>query len=660
MPVAINPNQNVGINVTIGSSYTSRMKQLKDNDVIMITGISERGPVNQATRIRSFNEYLLRMGSYVEGGQMYQAADLIFNAYAKRVSKQPEVAFCRVVGPGATKASVMLKDTNGVDTLKVEAKDPNRIPYFITIGAGADKKTIDPPYYNPVLTSASTGGTVADGTYEITYTYKNSNGETTLGRTMSIAVADGTSTSAITVKSPNYDDELPWGVDGIQTYVKVSGNWRKSTASTGGANTAIITAIPEAGDDETPAANTCKLDTFNIGLYENSQHIFGADMMTLSPTDITWFNENQDRINLINQDSTSAFNERNPATLTTKVAMTGGEDDIANITESTIVGTIAASGDRTGLKVFDQPAFENGIMITPGFTSSAIHEELERQCDIFHRVAYIDLAYDTDYEELIAWRAASNIDNRHLALAWPCARTWMNTDPRLTGGFRQWISTSIDMAASLWTTQHSSAGLFSTNAGDNGILPLCPRGDKEKGIIGGLYKDIYGNDLVRNKSHSTDIGANLQVVSIINEPGQGPTIWDNVMLTTTDVIFNEIHRVRGINYFYYLVMNNLKRKGFLFQTLSGRNIKAYEARIVGTIEQSCEFMRRQDIFTGVSSNGLTDDPATAYAIETGVEYNNLTSLDRGEFYVAVFVRLSPAIKFITAQVEGRGLADQLG
>jgi len=106
----------------------------------------------------------------------------------------------------------------------------------------------------PTLTTATTGGTIAPGTYQVALSYTNATGSTVVGPTSTIVVPAGTATNAINVAAVT---PLPANATGVAAYVSQAGGGVLSlgaiTPTTGAA--AVIGAIPAAGSGAVPVIN---------------------------------------------------------------------------------------------------------------------------------------------------------------------------------------------------------------------------------------------------------------------------------------------------------------------------------------------------------------------------------------------------------------------
>lgn len=101
-------------------------------------GVTERGPLNEATFVTSIDEYRKIFGGYVSGGDVAQAVDGFFGtggaqAYIVRVCKYTAGT------PAALVATVNLNDGGGTpaDVLKIDAKTPGAYGNTVSVTVAA-------------------------------------------------------------------------------------------------------------------------------------------------------------------------------------------------------------------------------------------------------------------------------------------------------------------------------------------------------------------------------------------------------------------------------------------------------------------------------------------------------------------------------------------
>lgn len=106
-----------GINIAIRNIPPSR-QALTNTGVWFVAGLTEKGDATEPIRVTSLAEYEQKCGTYVSYGFLYDALDVFFR-------EGGSVAYiARVLGAGALKSFITLKDASVADTLKVEANSP--------------------------------------------------------------------------------------------------------------------------------------------------------------------------------------------------------------------------------------------------------------------------------------------------------------------------------------------------------------------------------------------------------------------------------------------------------------------------------------------------------------------------------------------------------
>jgi hypothetical protein len=141
------------------------------------------------------------------------------------------------IGNGVYKLAPTSADTNTLGTLWVHAT-----------------ALLTPPASAPTLATATTGGTVAAGTYLVAYSFTSAAGETTISPTASITTTGTTSTITVTTAS------LPGDANGINVYVSTAGGGsgtltKDGTATTNTTLTAVTTGAAVPGSNTAVAGD---------------------------------------------------------------------------------------------------------------------------------------------------------------------------------------------------------------------------------------------------------------------------------------------------------------------------------------------------------------------------------------------------------------------
>ena len=106
---------NVGVEVTTGLR-TGPTNAGPPSGIFQIAGITETGPVGQSVRVKSFGQY-----STLFGGRTPYSSAMLDTARLFFEEGGADLIVSRAVGPGANAGSIVLQDSEGEDTLRVEA-----------------------------------------------------------------------------------------------------------------------------------------------------------------------------------------------------------------------------------------------------------------------------------------------------------------------------------------------------------------------------------------------------------------------------------------------------------------------------------------------------------------------------------------------------------
>jgi uncharacterized protein len=151
-------------------------------------------------------------------------------------------------------------------------------------------------------------------------------------------------------------------------------------------------------------ANTRKLTFRSVAL--NVTEIF--DNFTLAAADIQHINENSVLVNLTDLESETAAPNNLPA-VAAESALTGGDDDFANI---------AAADYTAALAPFADSNLGTGQVAIPGLTGSTIYAAIKAHAEAYQRLGIIDPAIGNDVSEMLAVDTTA-YRSAHVALYYP-------------------------------------------------------------------------------------------------------------------------------------------------------------------------------------------------------------------------------------------------
>lgn len=654
--IKTNNNLTVGINVSTQYDTTSRIFEAFSGERVFALITSERGPVNRLIPVTNLTSFKNIFGGYCEGTYGFPTAHVIYEGWGNGYSIKPMVFFCRVVGPAAAKSTYTVVDGAGADTWRFDASSEgewgNNVQ--LKVEAGTSSATVQNPGAPPQLTTATTGGSIPAATYEFKYVWNNANGDT-LGSQVGSKTTTG-SESTITIASL---ETMPYGADKIKAYVKVSGNYRLAGTSASGAKTVTITTIPGSGTDQLPTTNTATIPTRKITIWKDGVFAYQIDDMEFTDADIEKFNKNG-FVTITDLNSATAVPTNFPAVMASAAYLGGGTADLSNVDAATVVGTIAAGGTKTGLKVFRDDNLGTGTMIAPGFYQDSVVQELESQCETYYRLGVADIEYDTALDEVKTWADSAVIGGNTstcMQVPFPGSRAWSNPDHAIgIGPERMWIPLSIDFAGARFLAGQKF-GRFRPHAGDWTGLPFCPTPDATG--IGGLYKDTYGNDFL-DATTATDLGDNYGITAVYS-PFQGskPCIYDNVLKTTSNLIRFVQERL-VLNYLYQNIKKNFTRADFVFRNLSSVEFNDVITAMNMMAANVMQAAAAQGGMVGFENGWLTENSNSGFRIVIDETNNSAIDLQQGIINVDIFYKNLPATRKIAIRLHPRNLTDPLG
>lgn len=651
--IRLNNNLVVGINVVTDLDPTSRAFDVAKLHRAFVVITAEKGPVNVMTAVTSKIQFRQVFGGYCNGSYGLPLADIVFDGWGQGIGQKPELYVVRVAGPAASKAQCILKDANSADTWKFVAKNEgewgNKVQVKVTAGTRTD--TVADPGAGPSCAVANTGGTIVAGTYQIVYSLVNDNGETLISQPTSVTVGTGTE-HTIAVTAP----ELPYGASKIQTYVKVGDYWRKSLASADGTKTVTLTAIPTGSTNENRETNNCTVPTRKIQLWYKGNSVGVWDNFQFNQAELDEFNQTQAYLDLVDLDSASVVPENFPAVMAAPAYLSGGNSDNASVDAEAIVGEEDEAGNKTGLKIFRNELLGSGFMAAPGWTDSTVQQELEDQAGDYYRVAVVDLPYDYGVDDVKTWSSGGTVDSHHVLVPYPW-RAWANPDASETNSPKRiWVPSSIDIIGAAFKAA-INFGPFRAFAGRWFRLPLCPAADPSKNLIGGLMKDIYGNDIL-NATSATTLGDEYGITCLRNLPGSGPTIYDCV-LKTSHAIIKFAPEVLVLNKIYYNMLKSFEASGLEFESLSAVNLNHffYTCRTLASVVMQSIF--DQGGMVGTSGEKLSEEGADAFRVVINEDNNPLSTLQQGIVRIDVYYKNAPIARKIAIHIHPRNLTDML-
>lgn len=639
-------SQNLGANIRLITDEATRAATaINQNRIYMVT-IAERGPVNVPTMVTSMKEYVGVFGKYVPNAHGYLAADTIFSYWKKGIPPY-NLYTVRVVGPAATTASSTAIDAASAQTAcTLQAKNAgewgNGVSYQIL------HSDVDYNIYNPTaaptLVGSGTGGTFSAGTYDVCYTYVNAVGETLVSPTAQVVLSGAT--SKVTIRGP---EVLPYGVDHIQPYIKVSGNWRKTAPSLTRETSIIVTAPPDSGASQAPASNDCTAPYLRLKVWYKNQ-VVDKDYIKFNEYDIEQLNREISYLDVtINDDNTSVIPNNFPKAMVAAQYLNGGFADHDNVTASEMLGEIDEDGTSSGLKCYDTDTFENGWMIVPGWTDTTIIQEIQNQCETYYRYGVANTPIVYTEEDMKDFARAGTINSQNVVTPFPCWAAKNNPDlsnrdiKKIT-----WNSVDAHIAGNDFkaSTQYAQ---FRPGAGYQFTLKGCPTADPSHNQIGGLYKDVNGNDQL-NRTKATILAEEYGVMPLVNVSGVGPVIFDSVVRTAGRTI-RFVHELKVLCSVYYY-LDRTFRTNEIYQTqINALNYRKVFSKIRGLCSMVLESVFNMGGFIGAVNGGvggytLSDKPYDSFRVKCDEENNPVADLENGKVRVDFSYKNSVILRFL--------------
>lgn len=645
----------LGTNVITVFDPTSRIWDDARIHQSFVVITAQKGPANQVIPLTSEQQGISIFGRHTDDSYARAIFDNVFR-WADAFGTQPKINVVRVVGPSAAVASKNIPDENGTNTWRIEAKTKgewgNKLKVKISDGTKTDY--VEDAAAGPILTTATSGGSITAGTYEIGFVWENTNGVTLMSDLESITTTGDAST--ITITAP---DDLPYGATKIKGYVKVSDNMRATASSMSGNNYLTITAIPAGGADEEPSTSTATIKTLKIESKYGSEESYQIwDNFQFTTTDIEKFNADPQNgghpwLSIVDLDSASDVPENFPAAMSAYLTLTGGTSDNANVDASVIVGTITEGGTSTGLKCFRND-YGPGIVAAPGWSDGTVHTELVDQAESFHRLALLDFAYNESVADAKTWSTGGAVNSEYAAAFMPW---WGWANPDYIDGYgerRYWCPPSIQVIGAMHHAVTGFSSEFRPAAGNQFTLKgVAPKTGTE--TIGGLYADI-------DNTTATEMGDTYHINVIQNRPMWGPTIYDCVVKNEgTNIKF--IPEIMVVNKLHQMVQNAFDRSDLVFSLINSSKTDQNVIEFFDNCKRLCETVMSTMFgmggFTAVKNGEIVNTPGDAYRIQIDADNNPLSQLEQGIVRIDIYYHKLIFARKIVAVLHSRNLTDPL-
>ena len=596
--MADNTFPSVSVTETIGSYTTTSVSSA----IACMVGVSERGPVNKATLVTSFDDFVEKFGTYLSGRPAaYAVRDFFQNGgsllYFTRVAHYTDITDLDTLS--AVAAAVTLKDrtataaskTTGSSTTAIlwTAVSPGTAGNSITITLTASGNST--PLSVGVVGSAITVNLATDESGSPTSTCAN----------IVAAVAANSTASALVSASTTGT-----GIPSAASSTSLSGG-------TDGANSVTITAAdPGAwGNEITVDVSNGTLKPgyeFNLSVKRNGRVVETHRNLSLVSTDSNFVDSIlSSKSTYINATTVST----SPTVATSRpfvgsgFALISGADGVTGLDDVDVIGDSSTS---TGIYSFDA-IDEKNLLLIPGIYSEAVRTAAVAYVENLGDMIYIlDPPPNYNNSQVYDWRQAAGIDSSRVVMYWPRG---MVTDP-LT-------STSIGVPPS-----GAVAGCIARTHAAGNVW------DAPAGTTNGVIYGWVGLESVSNE-RSGKVLYPLGINCILNLSGSAITIWGQRTLTTATCAVDRLNVRCLVNY-----MRRTIGKSTRFVMFKGNNAETWRS-LKRVIEPFLETIK--------SGGGLYD-----YLFVCDETTNTAARQDRNELYAKVLYKPTKTAEFVTIEL----------
>ncbi|MCE5314008.1 MAG: phage tail sheath C-terminal domain-containing protein [Armatimonadota bacterium] len=346
------------------TDFSYYVKQISTSACGMI-GIAQKGPINKAILVTSWEQFTRKFGSYIQDGYLAYTARLFFDnggqvLYVNRLAHYTDITDISTLS--AKKSSITLKNRqSAAAALVTGTQGADRIAWTAkTSGAAGNGITI-----TLVKSGNDTALSVEVSSQAITvHLATNSSGDaTSTAAQVAAAIAAHTGASALVsavstdigVATPVAATNLTGGLDSQDT-LKISaineGTWGDSISI-------------EISDGTLDSANE-----FNLTVSYKGEVVEAFKNLSMNESDANHveivINDNSDYITLDDLSATSNTVTDRPALGSS--TLTGGGNGLTGMTDSDYIGD---SSQHTGLYAFDE-VDDLSILLVPGVTTAPV------------------------------------------------------------------------------------------------------------------------------------------------------------------------------------------------------------------------------------------------------------------------------------------------
>jgi phage tail sheath protein FI len=519
-----------GVTVLVNEGQVARPTVRQPTSTFFPTGYAIWGPPNTVRSVTSWADYVRQFGGLDLNSHLANAVYFFYNSLPMGGKN---CVISRVVGPGAAKATLTLKDRyagvaqvetatvvgtitgNGNAKLTVTGAGIAGSPKDISVAVLAN----DTPSQSATKFRTALG---ADATVTALYAVSGATDKVILTRlapaandgTLNLAIANDTCTGLTAAPaSANTTAGVAAGRDTLQVVAKYP------------SSSVDINLKIENGK----AVNSAKMTVWSVKLQRKETW----DDLKIEQAVIDNVNLKSKLVDFINANSVTASPDNIPALLAT-TPLTGGDDDFASLTDADFVGVDDGTpGGKTGLQCFNDETLDGlggtGQVAIPGVTTDQAHAALVEHAEIYHRFAILDPPFGADKQDVIDIR--ENYGTWYAGLYWP----WVLFRDIAGGDLPVFYPPSGFIAAAC---AHVDRTIGTHKAPANIQIP---------GALG-VERASNGQSQTDDNTRELLNGKSINVITPL--PEQGIKVY-GARVMTGDPRIQMVHQIRMLNLFYY-------------------------------------------------------------------------------------------------------------
>jgi uncharacterized protein len=591
-----------GVTAIVNSGQVASPINRQPSSTFFAVGYAVWGPPNTALVCTSWNNFVEQFGGFNSNSHLADAAYMFFNlwpgstAWFVRVVGKSNATWTLTFAGGVTAFTVTVNGhTTSSQTLAglTAAALQTAIQSLASVGAG-----------NAIVTGATGGPFTVALAGAMAATYEPSSFVTATGTGVTVAQ---TKAGTPKVGSVTIEDQG----EAPQPTLEISAKYPTTEVD-------ISYSIQAGSQPNTFRFFVKSVDLAIAETYDN--------MVMGDPTSITTVNQKSNLVQITDLGSTNEAPANLPA-LTALSELPPGDDDFADITDASAIGTDDGNGTRTGLQCFNSEIFGDGQVAIPGFTSLAIMEALDAHANTYHRFAILDPPFGSDAQDLINIR--ENFGTWYSSIYWP----WCLHESFDGSGLQLYYPPSAHAAGACAMADKT---IGTQKAPANYVVATC-----------------LGVELSANGQSQTDDNTrsllNQQSINVITPlPEQGVRIY-GARVMTIDTRVQMVHEIRLLNLFYYSGKQGYQYA--VFAVVDGPNGRLFRDLIASGVAFLQPFWEAGALY------GATQDDA--FLVVSDASNNPPAALAAQQVTVQWAVAISPTAEQIILLIDNVPLTEAL-